>query len=166
MLLARNENVRAAGIARSALAKAAQLPGGTRAGLYRALILALARSGRGAEALAQLDAAKVMIDESAGPVALAQTALVRSEVLLRLRRYEESLTEVGPLAEQFAAAERHESAWTAARVAAQAATGLGQTAVAARWQTMADEQRARFIAQFDSAAVRVYESRPDVKTRW
>ena len=84
-------------------------------------------------------------------------------MLLRLRRYEEALSAAGPLAEKFAAAELNESAWMAARLAAQAATGLGETAVAARWQAMAEEQRARFVAQFDPTALRVYESRPDVK---
>ena len=164
VLLARNENARAAGIARSSLVKA-DVSGGTRAALQRVLALALARSGRAAEALSQLDATKGAAAESTYPVASAQTALARSEVLLRLRRYEETLSEAGPLAEQFAAAERHESAWVAARLAANAATALGQPPIAARWQAMADEQRTRFIAQFDPAALRAYESRRDVKMR-
>ena len=81
-------------------------------------------------------------------------ALARNEVLFRLRRYEEALSAAGPLAEKFAAAELHESAWMAARLAAQAAAGLGQAAVAARWQALADEQRTRFIAQFDLNTLR------------
>jgi tetratricopeptide (TPR) repeat protein len=165
VLLARNENARAAAIARTSLARASDVSGVTRAALQRALVLALARSGRAAEALSQLDAAKDSADESTYPVARAQTALARSEVLLRLRRYEETLADAGPLAEQFAAAERHESAWVAARLATQAATALGQVAVAARWQAMADDERARFIAQFDANALRIYEARRDVRGR-
>ena len=64
VLLARNENARAAGIARSALARATDVSGVTRAALQRVLVLALARSGRAAEALAQLDAARGAADES------------------------------------------------------------------------------------------------------
>jgi serine/threonine protein kinase len=165
VLLARNENARAAGIARNSLARATDVSGVTRAAFQRVLVLALARSGRAAEALAQLDATKGAADESTYQVAAAQTALARSEVLLRLRRLEATLAEAGPLAEQFAAAARHESAWMAARLAANAATALGQPPIAARWQAMADEQRSRFIAQFDPAALRAYESRRDVKMR-
>ena len=84
-------------------------------------------------------------------------------MLFRLRRYEEALSAAGPLADKFAAAELYESAWMAARLAAQAATGLGQTTVAARWQALADAQRARFVAQFDPGALRTYESRPDLR---
>ena len=86
---------------------------------------------------------------------MSRTALARSEVLFRLRRYEEALSTAGPLAEKFAEAELSESAWMAARLAAQAATGLGQTTVTARWQALADAQRARFVAQFDPAALRI-----------
>ena len=164
VLLARNENQRAAAVARRALAALpADVPGATRAGLERALTLALARSGRAAEALSRLDDAKAAGRESTDPIPMSRTALARSEVLFRLRRYEEALSAAGPLAEKFAAAELHESAWMAARLAAQAATGLGQTTVAARWQALADAQRARFVAQFDPAALRTYESRPDLK---
>ena len=84
-------------------------------------------------------------------------------MLFRLRRFEEALSTAGPLAEKFAAAELYESARMAARLAAQAATGLGQTTVAARWQALADAQRARFVAQFDPGALRTYESRPDLR---
>jgi hypothetical protein len=129
------------------------------------LTLALARSNRASEALSQLDAAAGAAAESTYPVASAQTALARSEVLLRLRRYEETLTAAGQLAEQFASAERHESAWLAARLAANAATALARPPVAARWQALADEQRARFLAQFDPVTRRIYESRPDVRRR-
>ena len=56
VLLARNENQRAAGVARRAFAALpADVPDVVRAGLQRALVLALARSGRAAEALSHLD---------------------------------------------------------------------------------------------------------------
>ena len=59
VLLARNENQRAAAVARRALAALpADVPGVMRAGLERALVLALARSGRAAEALSRLDDTK------------------------------------------------------------------------------------------------------------
>ena len=59
VLLARNENQRAAAVARRALAALpADVPDATRAGLQRALVLALARSGRAAEALSHLDDTK------------------------------------------------------------------------------------------------------------
>ena len=163
VLLARNENARAAALTRSALGRATELPDVTRAGLQRALVLALARSGRAAEALSHLDDMKATGTESTDPLPISRTALARSEVLIRLRRYEEALSTAGPLAEKFAAAEQSESAWMAARLAAQAATGLGQTTVTARWQALADAQRARFVAQFDPAALRTYESRPDLR---
>ena len=164
VLVARNENQRAAAVARRALAALpADVPGATRTGLDRTLTLALARSGLAAEALSRLDVAKAAGRESTDPIPMSRTALVRSEVLFRLRRYEEALSAAGPLAEKFADAELNESAWMAARLAAQAATGLGQTTVAARWQALADAQRARFVAQFDPAALRTYESRPDLR---
>jgi tetratricopeptide (TPR) repeat protein len=165
VMLARNENARAVSLVRSALAASTEVTGATRAGLYRLLVLGLTRSGRPAEALTELDAAKVMNDDSVGPVGLAQTALVRSEALYRLRRFEEALTEVGPLVEKLSAAGLHESAWLAARLAAQSAASLGQADVAARWQGLANEHRTRFIAQFDSAGLATYESRRDVKLR-
>ena len=164
VLLARNENQRAAAVARRALvALPADVPDVMRAGLQRALVLALARSGRAAEALSHLDDAKATDTESTDPLPISRTALARSEVLFRLRRYEEALSAAGPLAEKFAAAELYESAWMAARLAAQAATGLGRTTVAARWQALADGQRAQFVAQFDPVALRTYESRPDLR---
>jgi tetratricopeptide (TPR) repeat protein len=164
VLLARNENARAAALARRTLA--AQLPepsASSVAGLQRVLALALARSGRAAEALTPMDEAKAAAVESADPVAISQTALARAEVLLRLRRYEETMTDAGQLAEQFAAGERHESAWMAARLAAEAATALGRTSDAARWQKLAADERTRFITQFDPAGLRVYESRRDLR---
>ena len=165
VLLARNENARAAALARRTLtAKPADVSASMRAGLQRVLALALARSGRAAEALKYVDEAKAAAVQAADPLAISQTALARAEVLVRLRRYEETMTEAGQLAEQFTAAERHESAWMAARLAAQSSSALGRTDDAARWQKLADEQRTRFIAQFDAAGLRVYESRRDLKS--
>jgi hypothetical protein len=164
VLLARNENVRAASIARRALAAApAELSAATRGELQRVVVLALARSGRAAEAVSLMQAASDAAVESADRHAIARAALARAEVLLRLRRYDEALAAAGPVAKQLAADERHESAWLAARLAFQAATALGRTEVVALWQALADAERARFIAQFDAAGVRLYESRPDVK---
>ena len=91
------------------------------------------------------------------------SALAKAEVLLRLRRYDEALAAAGPVADQLAADERHESAWLAARLAAEAATALGRADAAARWQTLATAERTLFIAQFDPDGLRRYESRPDLK---
>ena len=110
-----------------------------------------------------MEAASAAAVESGDRHAIARAALAKAEVLLRLRRYDEALTAAGPLAEQLAADERHESAWLAARLAAQAATALGRTDAVARWQAVADAERARFVAQFDAAGLRLYESRPDLK---
>jgi tetratricopeptide (TPR) repeat protein len=164
VLLARNENTRAAALARRTLtAKPAEVSASMRAGLQRVLALALARSGRAAEALTQVDEAKAAAVQSADPLAISQAALARAEVLVRLRRYEETMAEAGPLAEQFSAAERHESAWLAARLAAQSASALRRTDDAARWRKLADEQHTRLVAQFDAAGLRVYEARRDLK---
>ena len=110
-----------AALARRALAALpAELPDVTRAGLQRALVLALARSGRAAEALSHLDELKATGTESTDPLPISRTALARSEVLFRLRRYEEALSAAGPLAEKFAAAER-----VRIRVDGRAAGGAG-----------------------------------------
>ena len=164
VLLARNDNARAAAIARRALAAPpADLSAALRGELQRVVVLALARGGRAAEAVSLMEAASNAAVESADRHAIAQAALAKAEVLLRLRRYDEALTAAGPLADQLAADERHESAWLAARLAAQAATALGRTDAVARWQALADAERAHFIAQFDAAGLRLYESRPDLK---
>ncbi len=164
VLLARNENARALAIARRALAAPpADLSAAMRGELQRVVVLALARGGRAAEAVSLMEAASDAAVESGDRHAIARAALAKAEVLLRLRRYDEALTAAGPLADQLAADERHESAWLAARLAAQAATALGRTDAVARWQAVADAERARFIAQFDAAGLRLYESRPDLK---
>ncbi len=164
VLLARNENARAAATARRALAAPpADLSAATRGELQRVVVLALARGGRAAEAVSLMEAASAAAVESADRIAIAQAALAKTEVLLRLRRYDEAVAVAGPLADQLAADERHESAWLAARMAAQAATALGRTDAAARWQTLANAERTLFIAQFDPGGLRLYESRPDLK---
>jgi tetratricopeptide (TPR) repeat protein len=164
VLLARNENARAAAIARRALAaQPTELSASMRAELQRVVVLALARGGQAAKAVSLMEAASTAAAESADRNAIAQAALAKAEVLLRLRRYDEALTVAGPLADQLANDGRHESAWLAARLAAQAATALGRTDAMARWQALADAERTRFVAQFDAAGLRLYESRPDLK---
>ncbi len=164
VLLARNEYVRAAALARRALAATpADLSAAMRGELQRVVVLALARDGRAAEAVSLMEAASAAAVESGDRHAIARAVLAKAEVLLRLRRYDEALSAAGPVADQLAAEERHESAWLAARLAAQAATALGRTGDVARWQTLASAERTRFIAQFDAAGVRRYESRPDLK---
>lgn len=164
VLLARNENAPAATVARRALAtKPTELSAATRGELQRVVVLALARGGRAAEAVSLMEAASAAAVESGDRQAMARAALAKAEVLLRLRRYDEALVAAGPVAEELSTAERHESAWLAARLAVQAAAALGRTDAVARWQALADAERTRFVAQFDAASLRVYESRPDLK---
>ena len=164
VLLARNANARAADLARRALAaKASELSASMRGELQRVVVLALARGGRAAEAASLMEAASDgggRVGRSQGDRAGGAREGRSSGASSPLRRGADGGR---LLAEGLATDERHESAWLAARLAVQAATALGRTDAVARWQALADAERTRFIAQFDAAGLRLYESRPDLK---
>ena len=159
--LARDHVAEAARIARAALRRDGA-DEELQAGLRRLLALALARSGRPAEAQPLIDQARQGAAGSDDLMLRSQIELARADILLALHRHEEALGLAAPLAEGFDRQERHESAWLAASLAAAAATGLGRAGDAARWQREAERARAQFAAQFTADGWRVYTERADV----
>lgn len=160
--LARGRPADAARIARTALGRRDGADDELQAELRRLLALALARSGRPAEAHPIIDMAR----QAAGsddPMLTSGIGLARIEILLALQRHQEALSAAGPLAEGFSRQERHESAWLAASLAAEAAAALGRAADAARWTGQAERARTQLAAQFDADGWRVYTERADVR---
>ncbi|MGH9372582.1 MAG: hypothetical protein ACRD15_13720, partial [Vicinamibacterales bacterium] len=161
--LARDEPRRAAADIRLVLAgRKDEIPRGQHVELERVLALALARQGQLAEALAHIDAAGRSAAELSETILQSDIALTRSEVLVRLKRFEEALPAAGTLAEQLAAQQRHESAWIASRLAVAAARRLGRAADAAKWQAFAGAERTLMVAQFDEPDLQQYERRRDL----
>ena len=68
------------------------------------------------------------------------------------------------LADRCRVQERHESAWMASAIAAQAGEGMRDSSRAARWQEAASRDQARATGQLDEAGARAYSRRIDLRS--